>query len=110
MLEGDGYRLRRKGKNMLEILVTLNKISQQLDGISQSLGETAISPEIIAAIIAAAATIITLLLTKYKERSIQQRNLKEEKYITFLSALIATKAGYSSSRKLIETIQVMNLI
>lgn len=95
---------------MDKISIILNKISQQLDGISQSLAQPSFSPEIIAAIIAAAATIITLLITKHKERLIQQRNLKEEKYIAFLSALIALRAGYATNRELIETIQVMNLI
>lgn len=92
------------------MLTILNNISQQLNNISQSLVHPSYSPEIIAAIIAAAAAIITLLITKYKERSIQQRNLKEEKYISFLSALIALRAGYGTNRQLIETIQVMNLI
>lgn len=88
----------------------LTNISGQLDLIIQNLTSSNFSPEIVVAIITAIVALFTLLINKSQERTIKQRNLKEEKYITFLSALISIKAGYGTSRELIETIQIMNLI
>lgn len=69
-----------------------------------------ISPDIIAAIIAGGVAVLTLLLNRWRDRKLQQRNIKEEKYITFLSSLILKRAGKDDKNKLIKSIQEINLV
>jgi|GEM_PF-5729172 len=88
----------------------LTSVLEQLQLINQNLNQPSISPEIIVALIAAFVAVFTLLYNKQRERHLNQRNLKEQKYISFLSALILLKGGYGTSKELIETIQIMNLI
>lgn len=88
----------------------LTQILSQLETISQNYMSPTISPEIIAAILAALVTIITLIFNKYKERELQQRNIKIERYTSFLSALISLKSGLDTSKELSETLQVLSLI
>lgn len=63
------------------------------------------------AIVAGIVAIFTITLNKRKDISVQVRNIKEQRYITFLSALISLKAGDQSAKKeLNETVQIINLI
>lgn len=67
--------------------------------------------QIVVAIIGIAGTVVTLVYNKQKELKIQQRNLKEEKYIMFLKSLIDFKAGIKEAKSdLTETLQIIYLI
>lgn len=67
--------------------------------------------QIVVAIIGAAVAVLTLVYNKQKELRIKQRNLKEEKYISFLKALINVKAGKTSDAlEVTNTLQIINLI
>lgn len=54
--------------------------------------------QIVVAILGIAGTVFTLVYNKQKELKIQQRNLKEEKYIMFLKSLIDFKAGIKEAK------------
>lgn len=67
--------------------------------------------QIVVAILGIAGTVFTLVYNKQKELKIQQRNLKEEKYIMFLKSLIDFKAGIKEAKSdLTETLQIIYLI
>lgn len=67
--------------------------------------------QIVVAIIGAIVAISTLVYNKNKELTIKERNIKEEKYITFLKALISVKSGNKEElANLTNTLQVINLI
>lgn len=67
--------------------------------------------QIVVATIGAIVAILTLVYNKNKELKIKERNIKEEKYIIFLKALISARSGKKEElANLTSTLQVINLI
>jgi len=69
-----------------------------------------IDPTIVAAVIAAFVGLFTLRINKNRDIEIKQRNIKEEKYVDFLSSFVSFKGGYDTTKLLAETLQVIYLI
>ena len=69
-----------------------------------------VNPTVVAAIIAALVGIISIVVTKAMEIRIKQRNIKEEKYIAFLSAFVSFAQGIDTNQVLTETLQVIYLV
>lgn len=81
------------------------------ENVIEPIAQTTIDPNIIVAIIAGLVTVITLVYSKWKEVRIQQRNTKEQKYVTFLSSLILAKTGDTKAfHDFNEVMQVINLV
>lgn len=80
---------------------TILKVVEILKGLSD---------DIVVALIAGMATVITLIYNKRKELIMKQVEIKEEKYIAFLSSFISYKTNFDTRQKLNETIQAIYLI
>lgn len=80
---------------------TITKVVEILKGLST---------DIIVALIAGIVAVITLVYNKRKELTMKQVEIKEEKYIAFLSSFISYRTSFDTKQNLNETIQAIYLI